>query len=110
MKLTLAEPTQFRESINIISNLVSEARFKITKDAMELVAMDPANVAMVIFSMFSSCFTEYQTECEVQIAVNMENLKQILRRAKSNDILTMELIGNKLNIKLVRQGHSACLP
>ena len=47
MKLSLAEPTYLKESISIISDLVSEARFKVTPDAIELVAMDPANVAMV---------------------------------------------------------------
>ena len=101
MKLTLAEPTYLKESITIISDLVSEARFKITKDAMELVAMDPANVAMVIFKLLSSCFTEYDVKEEIQIAINLGNLKQILRRAGSNDMLSLELTeNNKLSIKL----------
>src|SRR3989338_3621460 len=56
MKLTLAEPKYLKESITIISDLVNEARFKITKDAIELVAMDPANVAMVLFKLLSRTF------------------------------------------------------
>lgn len=100
MKLTLAEPSKFKESINLISNLVNEARFKISTDAIELVAMDPANVAMVIFKMFSSGFTEYDVKEETEIAVNLSNLNQILRRVKSNDILSFELVDNKLGIKL----------
>jgi len=48
MKLTLAEPKYLKESIAIISDLVNEAKFKVNKEAIELVAMDPANVAMVI--------------------------------------------------------------
>lgn len=101
MKLTLAEPTYLKESITIISELVSEARFKINKDAMELVAMDPANVAMVIFKLLSSCFIEYDVKEEIQIAINLGNLKQILRRAGPNDMLSLELTeDNKLSIKL----------
>lgn len=101
MKLTLAEPSYLKDSINIISDLVNEARFKINKDAMELVAMDPANVAMVIFKLLSSCFTEYNVAEETQIAVNLGNLKQILRRVGSNDMLSLELTeDNKLSIKL----------
>src|SRR3989338_6223952 len=101
MKLTLAEPSYLKDSINIISDLVNEARFKINKDAMELVAMDPANVAMVIFKLLSSCFTEYDVKEETQIAVNLGNLKQILRRVGSNDMLSLELTDdNKLSIKL----------
>ena len=54
MKLVLAEPRYFKESIAIISDLVTEAKFKATKDGLELIAMDPANVAMVIFKLLSS--------------------------------------------------------
>ncbi|MBU0628191.1 MAG: proliferating cell nuclear antigen (pcna) [Nanoarchaeota archaeon] len=101
MKLTLAEPTYLKDSINIISELVNEARFKVSKDAMELVAMDPANVAMVIFKLLSSCFTEYDVKEETQIAINLGNLKQILRRVSSNDMLSLELTkDNKLSIQL----------
>ena len=101
MKLTLAEPSYLKDSISIISELVNEARFKITPDAIELVAMDPANVAMVIFKLFSSCFTEYDVKSETEIAINLNNLKQILRRAKPSDMLSLEVTPeNKLQIKL----------
>jgi proliferating cell nuclear antigen len=100
MKLTLAEPGLLKDSISIISDLVNEARFKINKDGMELVAMDPANVAMVIFKLLSSSFTEYSLKEDVDLAINLANLKQILRRIKGNDLLTLELAENKLNIIL----------
>ena len=101
MKLTLAEPSYLKESISIISDLVNEARFKINKDAMELVAMDPANVAMVIFKLLSSCFTEYDVKGDIQIAIDLGNLKQILRRVGGNDMLSLQLTDdNKLSIQL----------
>ena len=79
MKLTLAEPKYLKDSIAIISELVSEGRFKITKESIELVAMDPANVAMVIFKLLSSSFTEYNVEKDTEISINLSNLKSILR-------------------------------
>jgi len=101
MRLTLAEPKYLKESIAIISDLVNEARFKVNKEAIELVAMDPANVAMVIFKLLSSSFTEYDVKKDVEIAINLSNLKQIMRRAKPNDMLTLELDpDNKLKIQL----------
>ena len=101
MKLTLAEPKYLKESVSIISDLVNEARFKVSKDAIELVAMDPANVAMVIFKLLSSSFTEYDVKKDVEIAINLSNLKQIMRRAKPNDMLTLEMDPeNKLRIQL----------
>jgi len=100
MKLTLAEPNYLKDSISIISELVNEAKFKITPNAVELVAMDPANVAMVIFKLLSSSFTEYDVKEKTEIAINLGNLKQILRRAKPDDVLNIELKDNKLRIQL----------
>ncbi len=101
MRLTLAEPKFLKESISIISDLVNEGRFKITKNSIELVAMDPANVAMVIFKLLSSTFTEYKVEKDTEIAINLSNLKQILRRTGANDMLTLELDpNNKLKIQM----------
>src|SRR3989338_1462223 len=100
MKLTLAEPRFLKESITIISELVNEAKFKVTKQAIELVAMDPANVAMVIFKLLSSSFIEYDVPEETVVSVNLSNLKQVLRRAKPTDMVTLTLEGEKLNIIL----------
>tara|TARA_Y100000310_G_C20561432_1_gene753259 strand:- start:106 stop:852 length:747 start_codon:yes stop_codon:yes gene_type:complete len=101
MKLVLAEPRFFKESISIISDLVTEATFKAKSDRLELVAMDPANVAMVNFQMFSSSFTKYEVGEEENVSINLNNLKQILRRAKTDDMLTLETTeDSKLKIQL----------
>ncbi len=98
MKLTLAEPKFIKDSIGIIADIVAEARFKITPDAMELIAMDPANVAMIIFKLLSSTFVEYDVKEESIISINLNDLKQVLRRAKTNDVVTLGLEENKLKI------------
>lgn len=101
MRLTLAEPRYLKDSISIISELVNEGRFKVTRDGIELVAMDPANVAMVIYKLLSSCFTEYDVDEETEISINFNNLKQILKRASPSDVLTLEITeDNKLQIQL----------
>ncbi len=101
MKLVLADPVVLKDSVAVISELVSEARFKITRDGLEMIAMDPANVAMVVFKLLSSGFTEYDIEKDMQIGVNLANLKQILRRASASDIISLEVTGdNKLQIQL----------
>jgi len=101
MRLSLTEPGYLKDSIAVISELVNEARLKITPDGLELVAMDPANVAMVIFKLLSSCFSEYDVKNTIEIGINLNNLKQILRRAKPNDKLTLELLPDqKLQITL----------
>jgi proliferating cell nuclear antigen len=100
MKLTLADSKLLKDSVAIISDLVTEASFSISKESIDLVAMDPANVAMVIFKLLSSSFTEYQVEKDIKIALNLNNLKQVLRRCSANDIITLELAENKFKITL----------
>jgi len=104
MKLTLAEPKYLKDSIAIISDLVNEAKFKITSNGVELVAMDPANVAMVVYKLLSSAFVEYDVKETVELGINLSNLKQILRRAKPSDMLTIELKDNQL--KIILKGNS----
>ncbi len=101
MRLVLAEPGYLKDSISILSELVNEARFKITKEGLECIAMDPANVAMVIFKLLASNFVEYQLDEEKEIGINLANLKQVLKRAAASDILTLEIVEeNKLKVQL----------
>ena len=99
MKLVLSDSRFLKEPISIISELVNEVKFKIDKDKIQLVAMDPANVAMIIFQLLSSSFVEYEVNNE-EICVNLDNLKNILKRAKSSDTLIIELEKNKLKITI----------
>jgi len=101
MKLTVAEPGLLRNSISIISELVNEGQFEVSKEGIQLIAMDPANVGMVIFKLLASCFVEYNIDGPVKLAINLNNFKQILKRAKPNDMLTLETEeGNHLKITL----------
>ena len=105
MKLTLADPKILKDSISIISDLVNEARFKVTKNGVEMVAMDPANVAMVIFKLLSSSFTEYDVSQDTVIAINLDSLKQIMRRTSQSDMLTLEL-EDKNRLKILLHGDT----
>ena len=100
MKLTLAESRLLKEPINIISELVNEVTLTIDPDKIEIIAMDPANVALVVFRLLSSAFIDYSLEKPVQISLNLDNLKQVLRRAKPSDTVILEIEENKLRIEL----------
>lgn len=106
MKLTLAEPKYFKDSITIISELVNEAKLKVTQDAIEMVAMDPANVAMVVFKLLSSAFAEYDVDKDTEICINLANLKQILRRCGQSDVLSLELDDDANKLKIQFKGNS----
>jgi proliferating cell nuclear antigen len=99
MKLTLSDPTILKDSISIISDLVNEGSIKVDAQGLEMIAMDPANVAMIVFKLLSSAFVEYDVSESIKIGINMNNLRQILRRVKSDDMLILEISEeNRLNI------------
>ncbi|MFT4250808.1 MAG: proliferating cell nuclear antigen (pcna) [Candidatus Woesearchaeota archaeon] len=101
MKLTLAESSLLKDSIGIISELVTEAQFRATPEALQLTALDPATVAMVDFKLLASAFSEYNVDKEGEhIAINLVNLKQVLRRAGSTDAVTLETADAKLAVTI----------
>jgi proliferating cell nuclear antigen len=100
MKLTLAEPRTLVDSINVISDIVNEVRFKIDKEKIGLVAMDPANVAMVDFKLFSSAFSEYNVDKDHEVCISLDALRAVLKRVKPSDILTLELDEEKNKLKV----------
>ncbi len=100
MKLTLADAKLLKDAVAIISELVTEARFSVTSDGVTLIALDPATVAMVDFTLLSSAFSEYDTTGDEDISLNLMNLKQVLRRAGATDSVVLETVDNKLKITL----------
>ncbi|MBI2564413.1 proliferating cell nuclear antigen (pcna) [Candidatus Woesearchaeota archaeon] len=100
MKLVLQDPTYLKDSITVISELVNEARFTVNKEGLELVAMDPANVAMVVFKLLSSNFSEFQVDDKKELALNLANLKQVLKRSSASDVVSLEVEDNKLKVQL----------
>jgi len=101
MKFVLAEPKLLKDSVGIISDLVSDVKIKFDSDKLEIVAMDPANVAMIVFRLLSSSFVEYNVKEEESIVLSLDSLKQVLGRSKASDSVIFELNEetNKLNIR-----------
>jgi proliferating cell nuclear antigen len=100
MRLTLAEPRTLVDSVNVMSEIVNEVRFKVDKEKIDLVAMDPANVAMLDFKLFSSAFTEYSVDEEKELCISLDSLKAVLKRVKPSDMLTLELDEEKNKLKV----------
>ncbi len=100
LKITIADPKIIKEPVSIISELVTEVKFKLTKNGLELIAMDPASVALVIFKILSSSFIEYEIDKDEELSINLNYLKQVLKRAKTTDTITMETVEGFLNITL----------
>ncbi len=99
MKLKLEDPTIFSKSIDLISELVLEVKLRINEFGLSIIAIDPANVAMVSLKVPKSAFSEFEVGEEI-LGVNLENLKKILRRCGKTGALVLERNENNLEIKI----------
>jgi len=97
MILKLDDPKLLSDAIDIISNIVVEVRIKLLEDGLSVVAVDPANVALVIFRLPKESFSQYEAGGEVW-GVNLADLKKILKRASRAASVTLEEIEGKLRI------------
>lgn len=99
MLMKLQNPVLLSKAVELISGLVSEVKFKLSSSGMSVIAIDPANVAMVRFFIGKDAFSQFEVENEV-LGINLDDLKKILKRsgAKSSLILTRK--ENKLEIEI----------
>ncbi len=99
MLLKLDEPKLLSDIIGIISDLVLEVRIKVNKHGMSIVAIDPANVALVSFKLPSEAFSQIEVEEEI-IGVSLDSLKSILKRCFPGSSLILQTEDNTLKIQI----------
>jgi len=99
MLIKLADPKLLADSIGIISELVTEVRIKVMKTGLSIIAVDPANVALVSLKIPHSAFSHFESEDE-NLCVNLEDLKQVLKRAEMGSTLTLQKEDNKLKLSI----------
>ena len=99
-KATTKNVSILRDTLESISNLISEGTFKINSNGIGLIAMDPASVAMVIYNLLASSFEDFEVKEEIAISFNIQQLVLFLKRAGSKDVVTLSTDGTKLKIKI----------
>ena len=78
-----------REVVEVVSPLVEEAKVGINKEGITIRAVDPAHVAMVDLSLNKKAFEEYKAD-DSEIGVNIDKVRDILKLAKPNDVISMK--------------------
>lgn len=99
MLVKLNNPGVLSKAVELISELVTEVRIKVNEEGMSIIAIDPANVAMVGFVIPKSSFSQFESGQEI-LGVNLDNLKQILKRCSSGSSVILEKKENTLNIEI----------
>ncbi|MBI5148975.1 proliferating cell nuclear antigen (pcna) [Candidatus Pacearchaeota archaeon] len=100
MLLKLNEPKILADAIAIISELVTEVRAKITKQGFSIIAIDPANVALVSLKIPTSAFSQFDVEKDEELGLNLDDLKSVLRRCGIGSTLVLQREDNTLKMQI----------
>ena len=105
-KAVTKDPKLLRDSIDTIAQLIDDGLFKIKKEGIELSAADRATVSFVDFRLDSAAFDEFECDASANIGLNMLNLLTILKRANTNDVLTLKLDEKENKLEIMFEGDS----
>jgi len=100
MLIELQNPVLLSKAVEIISEIVNEVRIKVNEAGLSITAMDPANVSLVGFVLPKQSFSKFETGTET-LGVNLDNLKQVLKRCGTGSSLLMEKKENTLEIQII---------
>lgn len=99
MIVRLDNPKVLSDAVSIISEIVTEVRIKLLEEGMSIVAVDPANISMVIFKIPKESFSQYEAGNEVW-GINLEDFKRVLKRAASSSSIIIEQESNQLKLSI----------
>ncbi len=102
----LSDTGLLKDSLQSVSNIITEGVFQVSEDGIELVAADPAMVAMVDFTIETGAFDSFECEEPQKLGVNIENLYSILRRAGSDDKLVLGVNEDESKLTLTMENQS----
>lgn len=95
-----------QDSLKTISDLISEGLFQLTDSGIELVAADPAMVALVDFELEEDVFESFELDEPRKVGLNLENFYSIVRRANSDDTLVLELEEESSKFRITMENSS----
>ncbi len=106
MRAVLPEAKILKKVVPILASLISEGTFKATPEGISLVAMDPANVAMIILEMYPNLFLEYEVDGEETFTISLDDLKKILTKVKMKETVEMTLDKEKNRFLITFKGKA----
>jgi len=97
------EAGRLADALDPVSALVDECKIHVEPDALEIRAVDPANVGMVDMALDASTCAHYEADGGV-IGVNLERLEDVLGMADSDDMARLDLDEETRRLEIVIGG------
>ncbi len=99
MRIVHPSAKAFAKAMESVWNIIDEGVFKITKQGMNLMAMDPSQISMIVFNMPKESFFEFDVENDISLGLDIDYLKRVLKRAKTTETVELSVEDNKLKLE-----------
>jgi len=86
---TLTQGEVFRKVIGAITELVTEANFDCSEEAVHLQAMDSSHVSLVALELRSGGFESYRCDRNISLGMSLQSLTKVLKCMNSKDSVTL---------------------
>ena len=96
MEAEFKDAETFKKMMDSIGSLMSDVSIDFNEVGFAIKAMDPANIAMVLFEAKKSIFSSFNVDKPVKISVSLDDLGGILKLVKKDDKLKISDSKNKL--------------
>jgi len=101
-RFTVDDAKRYKSATDAIVNLIDEGLLEVGKDGLFLRAMDPSQIAMVLFSMPKAAFSDYDAPAApAKVGLDFGNLSKILARTRDGEKLEISQQENKVQLKFM---------
>ena len=100
---TISDSRMFVSIIKALA-LIDEGTFIANNEKVVLVEMDPAKVAMVNLDLPNEVFDRYKCDQKTVFRIDIDELRKIAKRIKSDDTVTMLLDEKENRLRIQLQG------
>ncbi len=88
-KLVLSDIKMFKNAFDAISSIVDEVVCVIDSEGFRVTAMDRSHICFAGLDLKPTVFDEFECTVPDKITIDTDEFMKILKRSKSNDILTL---------------------
>jgi proliferating cell nuclear antigen len=97
----LVEGKIFKQIIESIKDLVTDANLDCSKEEVSIQCMDSSHVALVSLSLSASAFERYRCDRKLTLGFNSTNMSKILKMMGSEDVVVFKADDNGDMLSLI---------
>lgn len=102
-KATLDSTKTWKQIVDALATLLTEAQFVATSSGLTLRQMDSSRAAMIDLSLPAAIFQEYNCDKEQQICLGVDELTKVSKRMAGEDKLEFSVEEQRFHIRMIGQ-------